>query len=943
MKRLALAVALIALTALAAPAGAGAAFGLSSYDVSFELEDGTTAAQAGSHPYAIKVTLATKTKEGEGGEPVPDQSIKDLYTFMVPGFAGDLTAVPPCSNNDFLAHPVPTDLTIPGCANASAIGKVLAEVGEEGVIAPLYAPVYLLEAAPGVAAKLGFWVQNEPVTVDLSVTEDPPYRVVAGLRNVSQVLELFGSEFTIWGNPASPIHDEERGPCYEGSSRDGKVDPKCPAGAVEAPFLTLPRACTGPLTSSWEADPWQHPGAFVGGSVLTHDDFGNPQGMTGCDELAFAPFLSARPSSSATESPTGIDVDIDVTDVGLKNSTGRAASDIRDIETTLPAGVTLNPSAAAGLAACSMSQFEDESSAAAPGTGCPDASKVGTVEAETPILGDRVLSGSVYVGAQDDPTSPGAENPFGSFSAIYLVLRQPELGIFVKQAGAVNVDEASGRVVTLFKDLPQFPLSHVHLQLDSGPRAPLVTPEHCGTYTAQSLLTPWSGGAPVTAPTSFTIDSGPGGSPCPPEGPPPFEPGFEAGSINNAAGSYSPFYMRLTRRDGDQDITRFSAVLPSGVVGKIAGVGRCSDAAIAAAKDKTGRQELASPSCPPDSKVGRVVGGAGVGSALTYVPGSLYLAGPFGDDPLSIAAIVPAVAGPFDVGTVVTRVGLNLNPTTARVEVDGTASDPIPHILDGVPLKLRDLRVYTDRPDFTLNPTSCDEKQAQATLFGSGADPFGTADDTSRTLQARFQAASCASLGFKPKLSLRLRGATKRTGHPSLRSTLRPRGGDANIDTAVVTLPHSEFIDQDHINNPCTRVQFADNRCPSKSILGTATAYSPLLDEPLKGKVYFRSNGGERQLPDVVVDLRGLFQIVLVGEVTSAHGGIRTTFRNVPDAPVSRFDLQLFGGKRGLLVNSTDLCKGKRRVSLALTGQNGRKYATHPLLQVGCGGGKKHR
>src|SRR6185312_7323457 len=350
--------------------------------------------------------------------------------------------------------------------------------------------------------------------------------------------------------------------------------------------------------------------------------------------------------------------------------------------------------------------------------------------------------------------------------------------------------------------------------------------------------------------------------------------------------------------------------LPPGVVAKIAGLGKCPDAQVAAAKAKSGRQELAAPSCPAASQVGRTIGGAGVGSSLTYVPGQIYLAGPFGGAQLSIVAITPAVAGPFDAGTVVVRQAISLDPVTGEAIIDGSASDPIPHILKGIPLRLRDLRVYVDRPNFTLNPTSCEPEATRASIFGSGADAFNPADDAPAALTSPYRASNCAALGFKPKLALQLKGGTRRNDHPALKSTLTyPKGpGYANVDRAVVTLPPSEFIDNAHINNPCTRVQFAAHQCPKSSILGIAKASTPLLDEPLEGPVYFRSNGGERLLPDVVADLNGLFHVVLVGKVDSKHARIRTTFDQVPDAPVSKFTLDLYGGKRGLLVNSRNLC-----------------------------------
>ncbi len=477
-------------------------------------------------------------------------------------------------------------------------------------------------------------------------------------------------------------------------------------------------------------------------------------------------------------------------------------------------------------------------------------------------------------------------------------------------------------------EIPQFPFSHLRFRFNEGKRAPLVTPSACGSYEVKATFTPWANpSAPITKTSDLEITSGPAGAPCPSAS--PFDPGFLAGSIDNTAGAHSPFYMRLTRSDADQTLTRFSAVLPPGVTGKIAGLGRCSDAAIATAKQNTGSMELALPSCPGDSKIGGTLGGAGVGSGLTWVPGSLYLAGPFAGDPLSVVAITPAVAGPFDAGTVVVREGLTVDPESAEVLIDDSASEPIPQILKGIPLRLRDLRINTDRPDFTINPTSCEEEQTRAGISGI---------DTAVTRTSRYQASGCGALKFKPKLKISLKGGTRRTEHPELRSVVRTRPGDANIGKVSVTLPPTLFIDNAHISNPCTRVQFNADACPKGSVLGHARAFTPILDQPLEGPVYFRSNGGERELPDVVADLHGLFHIVAVGWVDSVKGRTRTRFLNIPDAPVTKIVLNLKGGKEGLLQNSANLCVKKRYVDLRLAGHNGRRYDAKQVLGTSCKG-----
>jgi hypothetical protein len=396
----------------------------------------------------------------------------------------------------------------------------------------------------------------------------------------------------------------------------------------------------------------------------------------------------------------------------------------------------------------------------------------------------------------------------------------------------------------------------------------------------------------------------------------------------------------LTRNDGEQELSRFSVKLPKGVIGKLSGIPFCSDAAIAVAKARTGpnggQEELQNPSCPAASQLGRTLAGAGVGPDLTYVPGKIYLAGPYGGAKLSIAAITPIKVGPFDLGTVVIRQALRVDPNTAEVTSDGASSDPIPHILQGIVVHARDIRVYVDRDNFVLNPTSCERMAATATVTSGIGQSVG--------VSSPFQAADCASLGFKPKLSLQLLGGTKRTATPRLKAVVTARPGDANIGRAQVTLPPSEFLEQAHIRTVCTRVQFNagggnGEQCPKAAIYGKATAFSPLLDEPLTGPVFLRSS--DHELPDMVAALHSSkADINLVGRIDSQNGGIRSTFEGVPDAPVTKFVLEMQGGSKGLIVNSTNICKGKHRAIAAFKGQNGRRHEFKPVVKAQCKGKK---
>jgi hypothetical protein len=928
---------LVLLISMTAAAPAWADFGLEKFDVTFTNQDGTPAEQAGSHPFAMTTSF---TLNNSGSD--VDSEIRNLVVEQIPGLVGDATAMPRCATAEFVNPPNAES----ECPNSTAVGVV--GIALNSPFSFYSVPVYNLEPPPGVPVRIGFVLLGVPTTVDVGVKKAPDYNVEASIVHISQVLEVFGSQLTLWGNPAAPVHDPLRGHCL--ALEAGFLEPafvslgECPASLNDPkPFLTLPGSCTGPAATTYSIDSWQNPGVFVSGSSLTHDDAEppNPLGFSGCEALPFTPQVSARPSTTSAESPTGLDFDLDFDQEGLTSEDGLAQSALKKAVVTLPEGVTINPSVGEGLGYCSPADYERESLDAAPGQGCPDSSTIGTVHVDSPLL-DEGIDGTLYLAQQDDPgtTAHGAENPFDSLIAVYIVLRNPSQGILVKIPLKVEPDPKTGQLITTAEDLPQLPFSHFNLHFREGKRSPLVSPPACGSYDTVAKLTPWSDPASVrTLVSSFEVTGGIGQGPCPPGGVPPFGPDFEAGSINNNAKAFSPFDMRLIRHDGEQDMTKFSSTLPPGVLGKLAGVDKCSDSAIAAAAAKTGREELASPSCPANSQIGHILAGAGVGPALTYVGGKIYLGGAYHGDPLSVVVITPAVAGPFDAGTVVTREALTLNPDTAEVEVDGAASDPIPHILKGIPLKVRDLQIYVDRPDFILNPTSCDPSSARATLFGSYLDVFSPSDDVPVKLSTRYQAANCLNLGFKPRLSLKLSGGARRGDHPALRAVVKARPGDANFGSAVVTLPRSAFLDQSHIRTICTRVQFAVEACPKGSIYGHAKAITPLLDEPVEGPVYLRSSN--HKLPDLVAALHGIVDVNVVGRIDSFRGGIRSSFETIPDAPVSKFVLTMQGGSKGLVVNSRNLCAGRNRAAARFVGQNGRPYDFTPVVKPSCGGKRK--
>ncbi|HWM55681.1 MAG TPA: hypothetical protein VNO20_09865 [Solirubrobacterales bacterium] len=913
MKRLLVifAVALPATLGLALPAQAD--FGLSEVDVSFTEVDGSSAQQAGSHPFAWTTTVAFATKEDEElGNETTDGSVRDVLVYAPPGLVANPTAVPRCTTLEFLDKECPSSTQL-GVAKVTFAGPDQIETSA----------VYNLTPPPGVAAKLGFFVSFVPVTVGGGVNPNPPYNILGSLHNIAQAFPVYRSEVTLWGFPADPLHDPERTGCLG----------KCSASLAKIPFVTLPRACEGPLTSIFEARPWELPEEWVTEESLTHDALGNPLGFSGCGKLGFSPSIAAQPTAKAAQSPSGLDFSLDVADEGLTNPKGLANSDIRKVEVTLPEGFTTNPSIAEGLEVCTEAQLAAETAKA---SGCPGASKIGSVEVETPLL-DENVDGALYV-------AKPYENPFGSLLALYVVIKNPNLGIVVKQTLEVKPDPETGQLTTVAEDLPQLPFSHFRLHFREGARSPLATPPACGKHSVVATLYPRAGGTPLITTSTFEILTGPNEGPCPSGGLPPFKPGLLAGTINNRAGSYSPFNVRLSRTDSEQEFTRFSIKLPPGITGKLAGVPYCPDAAIEAAKSKTGAEEELSPSCPAASLVGRTLAGAGVGPSPAYAPGKVYLAGPYNGSALSIAAITSAKVGPFDLGTVVVRQGFKIDRTTAEVFVDATGSDPIPHIIDGIVVHARDIRAYVDKPEFVLNPTSCERTSTASTLLGSGLDFASEHDNNPVVVSTPFQAADCAALSFDPKLNLKLIGGTRRGAHPKFRGTLTMKRGEANISYARVTLPRSAFLDQSHIGTVCTRVQYAADQCPARSVYGYAKAITPLLDQPVEGPVYLRSS--ENKLPDLVAALRnGQIQIDLVGRVDSLKGRIRNTFETAPDAPVDSFVLEMQGGNKGLIINSTNLCKGKHRAITEFKAHNGRVKDFRPRVRAKCGGmgGKRKR
>lgn len=856
-----------------------------------------TNSQAGGHPNLRTLIFVGNRLTQHVPPPSCDcQDPKEMNFEMPTGVIGNPHATPQCDTADF---------AVQLCAPETQVGYALISINAEppgggglgGKIA-----VFDLEPHPGEAGLLGFHVPllGFPIYVSINPRTESDYGLDVTVEGITHLLPLSFVDMTLFGVPASPANNVDRLPRGWESFFDGE-NPPTPSNAPETAFIQNPTTCGVPLEAKVEVTAYDR--------EVSRASYPFPA-TTGCDQLSFNPSLYAQPTTTATDSPSGLDVDLQVPQV--QSPEVPSPSEIKATTVTLPEGFSINPNAADGKEACEdVAQAKIGTRLAAQ---CPENSKVGTVSVESSAL-PGPIPGAVYLGKPE----PG--------NRYRLILTADGYNVHVKLAGSVETNERTGQLTVSFPNLPQTPFTDFNLHFFGSERGLLATPEKCGTYRVTSTFTPWDSLlSDQTSAQPFTLTSGPGGSACPPAVR-PFRPSMTAGVTDKTAGRHSPFSLVLRRSDGDQDLTALDVSTPPGFSATLAGVAYCSEGALAqAAASDSGVAQLAAPSCPAGSQIGTSNTAAGAGDHPVYLPGKVYLAGPYKGAPLSLAVITPAISGPYDLGNVVVRAALHVDPTTAQITAE---SDQLPQILDGIPLRLRQIMINLDRSAFTINPTNCDR-------FSIGAKVFGN-QGAAASLSAPFQAANCSGLPFGPKLALALSGGTTRAKNPALKATLTAAAGESNIGKVVVTMPHSIFLDQSHVGSPCTKPQFAANACPAKSVLGTAKAESPLLANPLEGTVYLASGYGHK-LPDVLVALKGQVDINLDGIVSSYHQRLRTTFKTVPDVPVTKFTLNLLGGKKGLLVNSANLCKSDQLATVEMTGQNNRRANTKPKISVPCGG-----
>jgi hypothetical protein len=913
--------------------GEATPFGVSGYELSPFNEDGTPATQAGSHPFQLSTTLGINQTVARRPVALP----KDLRFNLPSGLVGNPNAAAQCTMTNFSALVLETDL----CPPSSVVGVATVTAFEPiaGIITKTV-PVFDLVPAQGEPARFGFEVIGKiPIVIDASVRSGRDYGVVARVDNATQTAGLLSSQVTLWGVPGDPRHNQSRGwECVAGGAFHNQVGKACPTSSEvpQQPFLTLPTSCPlspagEPLTSSVEADSWAAPGSFLSAEYAWLSGTGQGLGMDGCNQLPFTPTIRVSPEVHAASTPTGLSVDVQVPQKTTLEANGLAEADVRDTTVALPAGVQLSPSAANGLEACSEAQVgfkglnpqtQTDEFTAGPAS-CPDASKVGTVHIRTPLLSHE-LEGYAFL-ASPAPNGEGGRNPFGSLVALYLVAEDPVSGVLVKLAGEGHVDEGTLRVSTTFANTPQVPFEELKLELFGGPRASVTTPPACGAYATEGLFTPWSGTGAVGVSSQaeeFEVTSGPGGSPCP--GSQPFRPGFMAESLNPAAGAFTSFALELSRPDGDQDLRGLSMHLPGGMAAMLSSVVLCSEAQAAAV------------ACPAGSEVGQSTAVSGLGSEpFTVRGGRVFITGPYGGAPFGLEIVTPAVAGPFDLGNVVVRSKIYVNPTDASITI---VSDPLPTQLKGIPLQLGRVLVNVDRPGFEFNPTNCSPLRIDATITSSGGAQV--------PVSTPFQASGCQQLPFSPVLTVSTQGQTSKSNGASLSVRVTSTRGQANIAKTVLTLPSQLPSRLTTLQKACLAAVFEANpaSCPEGSVIGTATVHTPVLTSPLMGPAYLVSHGNAA-FPDVEFVLQGEGITLILDGQTNIKGGVTTSsFNAVPDAPVSSFETTLPEGPHSALGATSSLCGQTLRAPTTITGQNGAliNQKTHVSI-TGCKAVKSYK
>ncbi len=864
---------------------------------SFTTSSSTT--QAGGHPdLTTNFTLA---------EPGVEEAARNVGFNAPEGLFGNPGALLRCTSSDF---------ALDQCAPDSQAGTATIYANYNGDQNRLLgtAPIFNLQPGPDQTALFALVVPtlHIPIQIPVAVRTGGDYGLRFTVAELTQVAPLAGARLTFWGFPLDDSHNKERFPKGgpgEPQACPASIDTGCMPGVSASlpnqPLIDNSTICTGkPLRTELRVQSYQDPDQASSVS-------GDYPATTGCQKEVFKPVLFASVTTDETDSASGLNLELNAPQFFGPSP---SPSQLRTSVVTLPAGLTINPDAADGQTACTEGEanFGSEDPAA-----CPDSSKIGTFSINTPAL-EGPLIGSLYIG------EPKPGNQYRLFMVA------DGFGVHAKLVGAVHPDPETGRVTVEFADLPQVPFDNLQIHLFASDRGLLATPTRCTLYEIAAHFYPWNFELPdVISTESFGLSSGPHKSGCPSQVR-PFKPRLDAGTSNPVAGNYSSFSLKLDRDDGDQFLGDLTFRLPPGFTGNLRSIGYCPEASIAAAAQNLGRSERLSPSCPASSQIGTTNVAAGPGAHPFHAVGRMYLAGPFKGAPLSLVAVTPALAGPYDYGVVVVRVALHVDPLTAQVFA---ASDTVPSIIGGIPIRMRSIQVNIDKPDFTINPTNC----SAFTVDSQGIGDQGTVTDFS----SYFNAVNCATLPFKPSMSMRQLGGrknTRRAKNPEFQIDLNTRPGDANIKALSVTLSTAFEIDQRHLGNICSEKELVAIQCAGRTPIGKATTTTPLLDQPLSGPVYAVSGSGG--LPRLAFLLNGQVDLLPRADTQTVGGRLQTTVPVVPDAPIGHFRLTVFGGKTGYLINTRDLCAHAPATQVVYTGQNGKTVTQKVKVKAACGGSK---
>jgi hypothetical protein len=892
---------------------------------------GEPMAQAAGHPNFLTTSLVLNNIDAEAlNEPFkPVEAPKDLVFYLPLGVLGNPTISALCPAS--LVETAPSET---GCPPSSRIGTVLPMI-LSNVFAPTPDPtheygIYNVAPEKGYAAEFAFASLGYTFVSYASVVRrNGTYMLRISTPGVPAIAQLTGLIATFYGD----IKEH-----YVAGFEEVTFD--------RGSFLTGPSDCgesAGARSASVALNTWVNPDP----SLPIESSAPAFPAVEGCERLRFGAGLDVVPETTLADEPSGYEVGLEVPQAP-NDASGLGTPPVKSVELKLPTGTTIAPGSANGLVGCDEVgphglNIEGPESEAVGADGlehliaghCPFASQIGAITASTPLLREG-LTGHLFIatphcGGVGQPACTEEDAADGQLFGVFLEMEAPNAGVIIKLKGSALVDPVTGRITTVFRDAPQFPFSKLTVALKRGPRAPLANPQVCGMASSEGVVEPWSEPTtPAATPTStFSVDWNGTGGGCLAIA--PFTPSFVAGTTSPSAGAFSPFSLSLKREDREANVGSLSTVLPEGLVADLTKVGRC------------GEPQASLPSlsaCPANSLVGSVTVGVGSGSEPYGVTGKVFFTGPYGGAPFGLSIVVPAVAGPFNLGDVLVRVALFVDPHTAQVTA---VSGAFPQVLDGVPLRLRTVSVTTDAHEFTLNPTSC----AQLSITGVVHSTSGT----SVGVASPFAAAGCKNLAFKPMLSGSTDARSTKANGTSVRIKVSyppgSFGGQAGLAKLVLSFPTRLPVRLTTLQRACRSAVFEANpaACPSASNVGTVTVHTPILVAPLVGPAYLVSYGSTK-FPDVVFVLQGEgITLDVDGHSSVSHAGVlTTTMPAIPDAPFSSVEATLPSGSFSVFTNaastnraSVSQCGEDLMAPVTMVGHNGAEVKESAKLQVtGC-------